>query len=351
MKDWSDTLVAPTASIHEAIKAIDSCSMQIALVVDADDRLLGTVTDGDVRRAILSGTSMDAPVGDVMNKEFRVARNTDPKDLLLRRMASQRVRQFPLLDDDDRVVGLAYIDDLMSPNEKRDSWVVIMAGGLGTRLRPLTEHAPKPLLPVGDKPLLETILESFLEHGFRQFYISVNYKAEMIKTHFGDGARWNAAIRYIEEDRRLGTAGALRLIANRPRAPMIVMNGDLLTRINFQQLLDYHRDHDARATMCVREYDLQVPFGVVRIEDNRIVGIDEKPLHSFFVNAGIYVLDPHLIDLIPEDQAYDMTTLFERIVAAGHNTTVFPIREFWLDLGRISDFNQARGEYHEVFEE
>ncbi|MDP6883774.1 MAG: sugar phosphate nucleotidyltransferase, partial [Rhodospirillales bacterium] len=216
MKDWRETLIGPTATIHQAIKAIDSSSRQIALVVDGEDRLLGTVTDGDIRRAILRGADMDAPVGNVMKDEPHVARESDSKERLLSRMVSESVRQFPLLDDNGRVTGLVYIDELMTPAEKRDNWVVIMAGGLGTRLRPLTDSAPKPLLPVGDKPLMETILEGFLEHDFRQFYISVNYKAEMIRKHFGDGARWNATIRYLHEDRPLGTAGALCLIKDRP---------------------------------------------------------------------------------------------------------------------------------------
>ncbi len=349
MKDWRETLIGPTATIHQAIKAIDSSSRQIALVVDGEDRLLGTVTDGDIRRAILRGADMDAPVGNVMKDEPHVARESDSNESLLNRMVSESVRQFPLLDDGGRVTGLVYIDDLMSPAEKRDNWVVIMAGGLGTRLRPLTDSAPKPLLPVGDKPLMETIVEGFLEHEFRQFYISVNYKAEMIKEHFGDGEKWNATIRYIHEDRPLGTAGALRLIKDRPEAPIIVMNGDLLTRVNFQHLLDYHREHKARATMCVREYDFQVPFGVVKIADNRITGIDEKPLHSFFVNAGIYVLDPELIDLIPKGEFFDMTTLFEAIIAAEHNTAVFPIREYWIDVGRINELNQANGDFGKEF--
>ena len=348
MKTWRDTLIPPTATIHQAIKTIDNCSMQIALVVDADGRLLGTVTDGDVRRAILRGKDMDAPVDGVMRKEPHVARATDPKELLLERMAAEFVRQFPLLDDAGRVVGLAYIDDLMSPAGERDNWVVIMAGGLGKRLRPLTEDTPKPLLPVGNKPLLETILESFIQYDFRRFFISVNYKAEMIKDHFGDGRRWNATIRYIEEDRPLGTAGALRLIGESPDAPMIVMNGDLLTRVNFQHLLEYHGEQDAKATMCVRQYDLQVPFGVVEIEDNRITGIDEKPVHSFFVNAGIYVLDPDLIDRIPAGSPYDMTTLFEGIVEAGHKTAVFPIHEYWLDVGRIDELNRANWDFDKV---
>ena len=220
-----------------------------------------------------------------------------------------------------------------------------MAGGLGSRLQPLTEDKPKPLLSVGDKPILETILESFIEQNFRRFYISVNYKADAIKKHFADGGRWNAEIRYLEEETRLGTAGALDLIPERPELPLLVMNGDLLTRVNFRDLLDYHLDQKAQATMCVREYDFQVPFGVVEIEDHHILSIDEKPVHRFFVNAGIYVLEPGLIDLIPKGEYFDMTDLFARAIEKGHETQAFPIHEYWIDVGRIDDLDRANHDH------
>jgi len=226
-----------------------------------------------------------------------------------------------------------------------------LAGGLGSRLQPLTEDKPKPLLSVGDKPILETILESFVEQNFRRFYISVNYKADAIKEHFADGGKWNAEIRYLEEEPRLGTAGALDLIPERPELPLLVMNGDLLTRVNFQDLLDYHRDQKAEATMCVREYDFQVPFGVVEIDDHNIRSIDEKPVHRFFVNAGIYVLEPGLIDLIPKGEYFDMTDLFARALEKGYETQAFPIHEYWLDVGRIDDLDRANHDYQNGFDQ
>ncbi len=346
---WDKVLITPGASIHDAIEAIDRGSLQICLVVDEDRRLLGTVTDGDIRRAILAGMDMGAPAEGIMYRTPHVGREGDAKETLLARMAAEMIRQIPLLDAEGRVVGLAYIEDLLSPPKARENWVVLMAGGMGTRLRPLTESAPKPLLTVGDKPLLETILESFVEQNFRRFYMAVHYRADMIRDHFGDGGKWDAEIRYVEEDTRLGTAGALRLIPERPQAPMIIMNGDLLTRVNFQHLLEYHRQHASKATMCVRTYDFRVPFGVVQIEDSRIKEIDEKPLHSFFVNAGIYVLEPEVIDRIPEGQVYDMTTLFEDIIKSEDATAVFPIHEYWLDVGRMDDLDQANKEFPEAF--
>ena len=348
-KRWTKTLIAPAAPLSEAINAIDAGNQQICLVVDEARRLLGTVTDGDVRRGILRGLDLAVPVSEIMNASPRVGADNEDTESLLARMVADSVHQIPLVDGRGRVVGLASIDDLIGAARPVDNVVVLMAGGLGTRLRPLTEDAPKPLLAVGNKPILETILESFVQFGFRHFYISVNYKGEMIKRHFGNGARWGVTIRYMEEDERLGTVGALRLLPERPTQPLVVMNADLLTRVNFAQLLDFHHQQEARATMCVRAYDFQVPFGVVQIEEDRITRIDEKPLHGFFVNAGIYVLDPDLIDLIPEEGLFDMTALFDRILEAGYLTAAFPIREYWLDVGRHNDLDQANWEFRDVF--
>jgi dTDP-glucose pyrophosphorylase len=346
---WKKTLVNGHASIREAIRVIDASSQQIGLVVDEGECLLGTVTDGDIRRAILAGMDMGGPVERIMNTSPRVGGQMEPRASLLARMAEAQIHQIPIVDANGRVTGLTSIEELVGAQEVPANWVVLMAGGLGKRLRPLTENAPKPLLPVGKKPLLETILENFIHQDFRKFYISVNYKGQMIKDHFGDGRKWNVEIRYLDEDRQLGTAGALRLIPERPQSPLIVMNGDLLTRVNFRHLLDYHAQHQSTATMCVRQYDLQVPFGVVHIDGDHIRKIDEKPVHSFFVNAGIYVLDPGVIDSIPAGDLFHMTTLFERVIEAGGKTAVFPIHEYWLDVGRIDDLDKANGEFDDVF--
>lgn len=347
--NFEKLLIPVDATIREAINTINDGGFEISLVVDDSKRLLGTITDGDIRRALLIGLGMDAPVKEIMNRDPVTAAPNTGKKILLEKMNAEIIRQIPLLDEKKHVVGLAHIRDLTKPIAARDNWVVLMAGGLGERLRPLTERTPKPLLSVGDKPLLQTILESFVEQNFRRFYISVNYKAQVIKDHFGDGENWNAEIRYLEEDERLGTAGALKLIPGKPDAPLIVMNGDLITKINFQDLLDFHIQQKSKATMCVREYDFQVPFGVVGIEGNRIKTIDEKPVHRFFVNAGIYVLDPELIGAIPKDTGFDMTDLFEKTIAAGGDTTVFPIHEYWLDVGRIDDLERANLEYESNF--
>ena len=348
MKDWSKTLIPPTATIREAIAVIDASSAQICLVVDEERRLLGTMTDGDIRRAILRGVDLSAPAKDIMNRNPTVANEATSPDEILAKMKPELLHQMPILDGDGRLVGLETIDHLMA-DSCLDTWVVLMAGGFGHRLRPLTEDTPKPMLPVGGRPLLQIILENFIGQGFRRFYISVNYKAERIKEHFGDGAAWEAEIRYLHEDRELGTVGALSLIEEPPTEPLLVMNGDLLTNVDFRNLLTFHRQQKSAATICVREVDMEVPFGVVEIDEERIASIDEKPVHRFLVNAGIYLFDPPILSLIPKGQRFEIPELFDKILRDGHNTAMFPIREYWLDVGRIDQYRQANGDIVDLF--
>lgn len=349
MKDWKKVLINADMSLRETIRVIDSGALKIALVVDADQKLLGTVTDGDIRRGILRGCSLEDSVQQVLNRTPTVAAQNEGKDQILALMRLKQVYQIPVIDGDGRVVGLEIVERILE-TPRYDNCVILMAGGLGSRLKPLTDDTPKPLLKVGGKPILETILENFIHYGFTNFRISVNYKGELIENYFGDGSRWGARIEYLRESKKLGTAGALGLLTERPNLPVLVMNGDVLTKVNFQQLLEFHREHRALATMCVREYDFQVPYGVVTVDNHRILNIEEKPVQRFFVNAGIYVLEPEALDLIPEDTFFDMPTLFEKVVAQQKETAVFPIREYWLDIGRMDDFQRAEGEFGKVFE-
>jgi dTDP-glucose pyrophosphorylase len=341
MTGWRDTLVSPDQSVLSTIKSIDKSVLQIALVVDSERRLLGSVTDGDIRRAILNGIPMEAAISTVMNQSpYWVSPDYDLKKVKAT-MTARHYRQVPVLDHDRQVVDLIVIDDLLKSGAKHDNWVVLMAGGQGTRLRPLTENTPKPLIEVGGKPILETILESFVNQGFSKFYISVNYRGEQIKARFGNGAAWNAVIRYLDEQAPLGTAGALSLIKDLPESPLIVMNADLVTDVDFSKMLDFHQDHDSFATMAVREYDIQVQFGVVEIDDGVIRGINEKPVHRFLVNGGIYTLQPESLASIPHDMKMDMPTMFETWIAAGERCVAFPVHEYWLDVGRIEDLTFA----------
>jgi NDP-sugar pyrophosphorylase family protein len=224
-----------------------------------------------------------------------------------------------------------------------------MVGGLGTRLRPLTENIPKPMLKVGDKPILQTIVEKFAEYGYTNIIMCVNYKSHIIQDFFGDGKEFGVNIEYIFEEQRMGTAGALSLLIEKPSEPFFVMNGDLLTNVNFEHLHNYHIATNSIATMCVREYDFQVPYGVVNIKDSKIVSIEEKPIHKFFVSAGIYMLSSEVLNYIPKNEFFDMPTLFEKLISLNKNTVSFPLREYWLDIGRMEEYKKANDEYSEVF--
>jgi dTDP-glucose pyrophosphorylase len=340
MSDWRDVLLPPSSTLGDAIKRIDASAHQIALIVDERRQLVGVMTDGDVRRAILKGLPMTALATEVMNPTpLTASEGTSRKDLLAL-MRRHVVHQMPIVNDRREVVSLVLIDELIGARQKPNT-VVLMAGGLGTRLRPLTEHTPKPMLTVRGKPILERILDGLVEEGFRKFLLSVNYKAEVIMDYFGDGSRWGAQISYLRETQRLGTAGSLSLLPEVPSHPLVVMNGDLLTHASVSSLLDFHASHRSMATMAVREYDFQVPYGVVRTSGERIISVEEKPVHKFFVNAGIYALSPEALGQIPRDVFFDMPTLFDRLNAAGATTVAFPLLEYWLDIGRPEDYDQA----------
>jgi dTDP-glucose pyrophosphorylase len=342
-------LIPPTASILEAINAIDRGAMQIALVVDAERRLLGTVTDGDVRRSLLRGGSLQASVSEIMRSNPAAVRCDDCRDSALRLMQRLSIHQVPLLDGEGRVIGLERIDDYVGA-QRRDNWIVLMAGGLGARLRPLTDTVPKPMLAVGGRPLLETIIRNIRDQGYQRFFISVNHRREVVQEHFGDGSSLGVTIEYLVENESLGTAGALSLLPA-PSQPIVVMNGDLLTSIGFDHLLQFHADQCAEATMCARECILQVPYGVIRFDGPWLTEIKEKPTQRYFVNAGIYALSPLVFDLIAKDRQLDMPDLFSALIARKRPAAVFPIREYWMDIGRMDDLHRARDEIEAVFGE
>jgi dTDP-glucose pyrophosphorylase len=349
MKDWRKTLISPSTPIMEAIRIIDVSALQIALVVDENRRLLGVVTDGDVRRAILNGVPLDNPVHLIMYRDFTTVNNLVSREEIIALMKKSDLKQMPIVDENGVVVDLKVIIDLID-EPKKDNWVVIMAGGVGARLKPLTDDRPKPLLEVGGKPILETILENFVSFGFKTFFVSVNYKSEMIEDFCGDGCKWGVEIQYLREKKKMGTVGALSLLPAKPQKPLIIINADVLTNVNFQQLLDFHKAHKAAATMCVQDYHFEVPYGVIKINQHCIMGLDEKPVQRFFVNAGIYVLEPTVLDIIPTQESFDMTELFTRLIDQGFETVAFPIREYWMDIGRVEDYKKANGDYSDKFQ-
>ena len=348
MKDWEELLVDPELSIFKVIEVIDCSGVQIALVVDENRHLLGVITDGDIRRALIKRLDLAEPAKSVMNVHPETVSLTDSDQQIISKMKALTLRHLPVVDAKGQVVDLKMLDTLLK-KEKHENYVVLMAGGLGKRLGELTTHCPKPLLRLGNKPILQTIIESFEQSGFYKFFISLNYKAQMIEQHFGNGDALNIQIDYLKEDKKLGTAGALSLLPEKIDEPIIVMNADLLTKVNFQSLLDFHHSHNADATMCVTEYDFQVPFGVVQTNEVEIATLDEKPIHRCLVNAGIYVLNPDILKLIPKNKNYQMTDLFNEVIKRKLKAVTFPIREYWLDIGCPEDFVRADAEYRDFF--
>lgn len=345
MKQWESTLIGPRTSLEDAIATLDREALRIVMVVDAERRLLGIVTDGDVRRALLRHVSLDSPVEAVMCITPRTATRTWSKDRILAAMEQYQLLQLPVVDEDSRVVGLETLHGLLHKRQL-DNPVFLMAGGFGTRLRPLTHNCPKPLLKVGEKPILELILEGFINAGFHRFFISTHYMPEMIRNYFGDGERWGVSIRYVHEDEPLGTGGALGLLPHDEiDLPLFMMNGDLLTTLNFQKLLDFHLSHSGVATMCVREYEHTVPYGVIQSKGHRILSMVEKPVQRFFINAGIYLLSPDLVKAVIPGTRIDMPTLLEQQIAEQKDVNMFPVYEYWLDIGRMEDFQRAQQEF------
>ena len=352
--DFKKARLTSDKTIIDAIKIIDYASLQIVLVVDEGDTLLGTVTDGDIRRAILNGISLEESVTKIMNTKPTIVPQGTSRDEMLALMTARKIHQLPVLDTAGHIVDLMQLDELAKDEVKTDEsvddvWVVLMLGGMGTRLMPLTHDIPKPMIEIGGKPLLETIIKNFKAHGLKNFYFSVNYKSEVIKDYFGNGEKFGVNITYLHEEKRMGTAGALSLLPGRPTGPLIIMNGDILTTSNFKQLVSFHRQNQAAATMCVREYQQQVPYGVVTTTGTKLDSIVEKPSQTYFVNAGIYVLDAEVLDYVPKDQYFDMPELFTAMEKDGKDSTVFPVREYWLDIGNLHDLERGRDEYAGIF--
>lgn len=341
---WRKALLAVDATLQQAIRSLDESALQIALVVANDNVLLGTLTDGDIRRGLLRGLDMSSCVDGIINREPLVVPPQMGREMVLQLMRINKVRQLPVIDENRRVVGLHVWDELMLP-DRRKNLMVIMAGGQGTRLRPHTESCPKPMLPVGGKPMLEHIIERAKSQGFHHFVIAVHYLGQMIEDYFGDGSQWQVSIDYLHEETPLGTAGALKMLNPVPELPILVSNADVLTDIHYGELLDFHHYHAATATMAVRLHEWQHPFGVVRTKGFDLIGFEEKPVTRSHINAGIYVLEPSALDHLKQAEYCDMPTLFSRLHDGAARTIVYPMHEPWLDVGREGDLEIARSRH------
>ncbi len=349
MSKLDKLVVSPSARLREVLECIDRGAQGIALVVDDQRRLISTITDGDARRAILAGTDLDLPIHQFLLQRdptgnFRpvTAPHTTLPAELLHLMNEKTLRQIPLVDDENRVVDVAFLSELAKEYEL-PLRALVMAGGYGTRLRPLTDELPKPMLPVGDRPLLEIIVDGLREAGIRRVNVATHYKADVISDHFQDGQKFGVDIRYVKEDEPLGTAGALSLL-DESEEPLLVINGDILTRVDFRAMLMFHKDHQADLTVAVRQYEFNVPYGVILTDGVNVKGIAEKPVVKQFINAGIYLLSPSVRKLIPNGRPCDIPDLIKWLIEDGRPVVCFPVREYWLDIGKADHYAQAKSD-------
>ena len=347
MKKIDDIKLHPGNTVKEAMAIIDKGSLQFAVVVDDDLKLLGVLTDGDIRRGLLRGLGLESSIESLINKHPVVANINDTKERILELANEKKLHQIPIISN-GKLIGIQDIREFLAPKNKPNK-VILMVGGLGTRLRPLTNDVPKPMLDVGNKPILHTIVENFAKYGYTDIIMCVNYKSEIIKEYFGNGDKFGVKIEYVLENKRMGTAGALSLLKEKPKDDFFVMNGDLLTNVNFEYLHEYHKDSNALASICIRKYEMQVPYGVVNVRANKVTSITEKPTQSFFVSAGIYMFSPIVLDFIPKGVFYDMPTLLGELLKQGFAVYPFFIREYWLDIGKMDEYRRANDEYEGVF--
>ena len=337
---WRQAILPANATIGQAIRNLDQVAIKIVLVANETGVLEGTLSDGDIRRGLLKGLDLNSPIASVIHRNALVVPPEMARELVLQLMVANKIQQVPVVDEQHHVVGLHLWDEIAT-SPIRSNLMVIMAGGMGTRLRPHTENCPKPLLPVAGKPMLEHIIDNAKREGFGSFVLAIHYLGHMIEEHFGNGERLGVQIDYLREETPLGTAGALGLLRPLPNAPFVVTNGDVITDIRYGELLDFHTRHSATATMAVRLHEWQHPFGVVQTQGIEIVGFEEKPIARSHINAGVYVLDPAALSVLTADAHCDMPTLFERLQAKAQRTVAYPMHEPWLDVGRPVDLQLA----------
>lgn len=335
--------LSKNSTIRQALQAIANEGLRIAIVLNNDNTLYGILTDSDTRRALLEGYSLDDKIYHLIQTEPIIAYENSKKDDIVKLALKHSVYEIPILNSQNQVVKIESISKLLSKKTKTNE-IILMVGGLGTRLRPLTDTIPKPMLKVGAKPILQIIIERFVKQGFCNFTLCTGYKSEVIESFFKDGSKFGANIKYVKESKRLGTAGALGLINESLKEPFVVMNGDILTEISFDSFLEFHIKKQAIATMGVREFEYQVPYGVVETKDGFITQITEKPLERYLVSAGVYVLNPEILKQILKNTYLDMPNLFLNLLQQGQKTSYFPINDYWIDIGRHEEYERANDE-------
>lgn len=340
MSDLNACTVRQDKTLRDALLALERGCTGIALVVDGQNRLVGTLTDGDVRRALLAGNGLDMPLAPFVHRGFTAVGPGVSRMHVLDVMQARTIEQVPILDGEGHLIGLHLIHELLGAVE-RPNWAVIMAGGQGTRLRPYTEHVPKPMLKVAGRPILERLVLHLVGFGIKRIYLSIHYLGHQIEEHFEDGSRFGCRIEYLREEQPLGTGGALTLLPEKPQQPLIVMNGDLVTQANLNDMLTYHNQGGQVATLGVRRYVHYVPFGCVEVDGNRLLKIEEKPPISRLINCGIYVLEPRLLERIPK-APFALPNLLDDCIQDGNQVAIFEIADDWIDVGQHEQLRDAR---------
>lgn len=328
--------------LRQALRSLDSSALGIVLVEDTAGRVRGTITDGDIRRALLAGATLDSAVDDHLKREFAAVGVATSRAEVLDLMQSRWLSQVPILDEDGRLIGLHTLHEILGASP-RPNWAVVMAGGRGERLRPLTDTVPKPMLRVAGRPILERIILHLVGFGIRRIFLAVNYKAEVIEEYFGDGTPFGCSLEYLKEEAPLGTGGALSLLPSPPTHSTLVLNGDLLTQFDVASLMSFHERGGYRVTIGIHEYTHTVPFGVVELDDDRIVRMREKPSEIWLANAGIYVLEPEVIARVPRGGAYPLPALVEECLERQEPVGAFRVESDWIDVGRQTELSRARG--------
>ena len=347
---FNKCIISEDGDIRKAISTIEKGGLRIALIVNNENKLVGTICDGDIRRALLKGLTLDSPLSRVIQTNYYRANVDASKKEISKIMKENSISQIPIVTKENQLIGLEISQDLI-PNSSKlliPNYALLMAGGKGTRLRPITNDCPKPLLPINGKPILEIILEQCINSGIRNFYISVHYLAEKIINYFGDGSKWNVNIEYLKENIPLGTAGALKLLPTNLKNSIIVINGDVLTKTNFREILKYHSNNNADITICAREHKLSSPYGVIEVQGIKFKSIIEKPSFSQLVNAGIYAVNPNVIKMIKPDEYLDMPELINLNQKRKKNIIVYPVHEYWIDIGKPESLNKADCEWDDL---
>lgn len=349
-KDLSYLLVNENNTIIEAMRLIDINSKGMLFVTDKNDKLLGTITDGDIRRALLSGHQLNENISEFYNRNCLFINQSLSLDELKIVFIENKIKLLPVVDNNEIIINYFEIDELIDYNRlEKENPVLIMAGGLGTRLRPYTDNIPKPMLKVGDKPILQTIIEQFRFYGFKNILISVNYKSDIIENYFRDGSDFGVSIKYIKENKRLGTAGAIKLASKYLHKPFFVINGDILTNVNLFKLLQYHVENKYKMTIGSRLYETQIPYGVLNVNEDCVTSLEEKPIINYLVNGGIYILETDIIKNIPEDKYFDITELIVLLLKEKERIGSFSITDYWMDIGKVEDYYRANEEIKMLF--